>query len=89
MLRMGPLHATRDAMSTEVRIPQIGFSTQEGTLTEWLVADGAVVEAGKPLYTLELDKSVQEIESPASGTLKILAETGAVYGVGTRIAEII
>src|SRR5262249_49704901 len=53
------------AMSVEVRIPQIGFSTQEGTLTEWLVADGGRVEAGKPLYTLELDKSVQEIESPA------------------------
>ncbi len=76
-------------MSTEVRIPQIGFSSQEGTLTEWLAADGAKVEAGKPLYTLELDKSVQEVESPASGTLKIHAATGEVYQVGTLIAEIL
>ena len=75
-------------MSVEVRIPQIGFSTQEGTLTEWLVADGAQVEAGKPLYSLELDKSVQEVEAPASGTLKILAATGEVYQVGHLVAEI-
>lgn len=76
-------------MTTEVRIPQIGFSTQEGTLTEWLVADGGAVEAGKPLYTLELDKSVQEIEAPVSGTLKIRAATGEVYQVGALIAEIV
>ena len=75
-------------MSVEVRIPQIGFSTQEGTLTEWLVADGGQVEAGKLLYTLELDKSVQEVEAPASGTLKILAATGEVYQVGHLVAEI-
>jgi len=71
-------------MSTEVRIPQIGFSTQEGTLTEWLVADG-----GKALFTLELDKSVQEVESPATGTLKIHAAAGEVYQVGALIAEIL
>ena len=76
-------------MSTEVRIPQIGFSTQEGTLTEWLVADGGKAEAGKPLFTLELDKSVQEVESPATGTLKIHAAAGEVYQVGALIAEII
>lgn len=75
-------------MSTEVRIPSIGFSTQEGTLTEWLVADGATVEEGQPLYSLELDKSVQEVESPASGTLKIIGETGQAYEVGALIGEI-
>jgi pyruvate/2-oxoglutarate dehydrogenase complex dihydrolipoamide acyltransferase (E2) component len=76
-------------MSTEVRIPSIGFSTQEGTLTEWLVADGARVEQGQPLYTLELDKSVQEIEAPASGTLKVIGQVGEAYEVGALIAEII
>ena len=75
-------------MSVEVRIPQIGFSTQEGTLTEWLVADGGRAEAGKPLYLLELDKSVQEIEAPASGTLKIHAPTGEPLAVGTLVAVI-
>jgi pyruvate/2-oxoglutarate dehydrogenase complex dihydrolipoamide acyltransferase (E2) component len=76
-------------MSTEVRIPSIGFSTQEGTLTEWLVADGAKVEQGQPLYALELDKSTQEIESPASGTLKVIGQVGEVYEIGALIAEIL
>jgi len=76
-------------MSTEVRIPSIGFSTQEGTLTEWLVADGAAVEKGQPLYTLELDKSVQEIEAPASGTLKVIGQVGEVFEIGALIAEIV
>mgnify|MGYP000011431451 CR=1 FL=1 len=75
-------------MSAEVRIPSIGFSTQEGTLTEWLADNGASVEAGQPLYTLELDKSVQEVESPATGTLKIIAAVGEVYPIGELIAEI-
>ena len=76
-------------MSTDVCIPSIGFSTQEATLTEWLAEDGAAIEKGQPLYTLELDKSVQEVESPASGKLKIIAETGEAYEVGSLIAEIV
>jgi pyruvate/2-oxoglutarate dehydrogenase complex dihydrolipoamide acyltransferase (E2) component len=76
-------------MSVEVRIPQIGFSMTEGNLTEWLAADGARIENGAPLYTLEIDKAVQEIPSPATGTLKIHGEPGQVYPVGELIAEII
>ena len=76
-------------MSVEVKIPQIGFSMTEGTLVEWLVPDGGKVESGAPLYTLELDKAVQEVTAPASGTLKVKAETGQVYPVGTLIGEIV
>lgn len=76
-------------MSTEIRIPSIGFSTQEAILTEWLVADGGQVEEGQLLYALELDKSVQEVESPASGILKIIAEVGETYEVGALIGEIV
>jgi pyruvate/2-oxoglutarate dehydrogenase complex dihydrolipoamide acyltransferase (E2) component len=76
-------------MSVEVKIPQIGFSMTEGTLVEWLVPDGGKVENGAPLYTLELDKAVQEVTAPASGTLKVKAETGQVYPVGALIGEIV
>lgn len=75
-------------MSVEVRIPQIGFSMQEGTLVEWLVPNGSRVENGAPLYTLELDKAVQEIPSPAAGTLTVHVEVGQVYPVGALIAQI-
>jgi pyruvate/2-oxoglutarate dehydrogenase complex dihydrolipoamide acyltransferase (E2) component len=61
----------------------------EGTLAEWLAADGATVEEGQILYALESDKSIQEVESPASGTLRIVAQVGEVYPVGTLLAEIV
>lgn len=75
-------------MATEVILPKLGFSMNEGTLSEWLVADGARVEEGQPLFALESDKSTQEVESPATGTLKILKETGETYEVGTVLGEI-
>ena len=75
-------------MAIEVLFPKIGFSMEEGTLAEWLAADGASVKEGDPLYALESDKSVQEIESPASGTLKIIASVGEVYKVGDVLATI-
>jgi pyruvate/2-oxoglutarate dehydrogenase complex dihydrolipoamide acyltransferase (E2) component len=76
-------------MATEVLLPKIGFSMNEGVLSQWLAADGAKVKAGEPLYALESEKSVQEIEAPASGTLKIIAQTGETYPVGTVLAEIV
>ncbi len=75
-------------MSTEVLLPKIGFSMNEATLSQWLIADGAQVAAGEPLYSIESEKSVEEIESPASGTLKIMAVVGETYTVGTVLAEI-
>ena len=75
-------------MATQVLMPKIGFSMDEGTLAEWLLADGADVKEGQALYSLESDKSIQEIEAPASGKLKIIAQAGEVYKVGDVLAEI-
>ena len=55
---------------------------------EWLVADGGQVTEGQPLYSLESEKSVQEIESPASGTLRIIAAVEETYEVGTVLGII-
>ena len=76
-------------MSVEIRVPQIGFSMTEGTLADWLVADGATVSEGTPIYTIEIDKSTQDVESPAAGTLKMLGKVGEVYAVGTLIGVIV
>jgi pyruvate/2-oxoglutarate dehydrogenase complex dihydrolipoamide acyltransferase (E2) component len=75
-------------MSTQILLPKLGFSMDEGTLAEWLVADGAAIAEGQPLYSLESEKSIQEIEAPASGTVKILQPAGSAYKVGTLIGEI-
>jgi pyruvate/2-oxoglutarate dehydrogenase complex dihydrolipoamide acyltransferase (E2) component len=77
-------------MSTEVLLPKIGFSMNEGVLTRWLVEDGASVAQGQPLYELESDKSLQEVEAPATGRLKIIVTaTGETYPVGTVLGEIV
>jgi pyruvate/2-oxoglutarate dehydrogenase complex dihydrolipoamide acyltransferase (E2) component len=75
-------------MATEVRIPKIGISMTEATLSEWMVADGATVEAGAPLYSLEMDKSTNDVDAPASGTVTLIGEVGEIYEVGTLIATI-
>jgi pyruvate/2-oxoglutarate dehydrogenase complex dihydrolipoamide acyltransferase (E2) component len=72
----------------QVLMPKLGFSMNEGTIAEWLVPDGAQVTQGQPLYTLESDKSAQEIEAPGSGTLTILKAAGESYEVGTILGEI-
>ncbi|CAG2361729.1 MULTISPECIES: biotin/lipoyl-containing protein [Burkholderia cepacia complex] len=76
-------------MTTQVLLPKLGFSMNEGTLAEWLAEDGATVNEGQVIYALESDKSIQEVESPASGTLRIVAHVGEVYPVGTLLAEIV
>ncbi len=72
----------------EIFIPKLGMSMTDATLSEWLVADGSQVAAGQDLYSIESDKSVQEIPSPAAGRLVILAKAGEVYPVGALIARI-
>jgi pyruvate/2-oxoglutarate dehydrogenase complex dihydrolipoamide acyltransferase (E2) component len=75
-------------MATELLLPKLGMGMEEGTISEWLVADGAEVETGQPIYAIESDKSVQEIESPEAGRLTIIAATGEPLPVGTKIGEI-
>jgi pyruvate/2-oxoglutarate dehydrogenase complex dihydrolipoamide acyltransferase (E2) component len=61
----------------------------EGTLAEWLVPDGAEVSQGDPIYTLETNKTAQEIEAPVFGRLVQKAEAGSTLDVGMEIGEIV
>jgi pyruvate/2-oxoglutarate dehydrogenase complex dihydrolipoamide acyltransferase (E2) component len=75
-------------MATQIILPKLGFSMNEGVLAEWLVADGGQAKEGEPLFALESDKSTQEVDAPASGTLRILKAAGDTYEVGTILGEI-
>jgi pyruvate/2-oxoglutarate dehydrogenase complex dihydrolipoamide acyltransferase (E2) component len=75
-------------MATEIILPKIGFSMTEGVLAEWLVADGATVTEGQPIFSLESDKSTNEVESPAAGVIKITGVPGETYEVGAIIGSI-
>lgn len=75
-------------MTVEVVVPKLGMAMSEGVLTEWLVKDGDSVKEGDEIVTIENDKSVQEIESPATGIIKLLANEGETYPIDTVLAEI-
>jgi pyruvate/2-oxoglutarate dehydrogenase complex dihydrolipoamide acyltransferase (E2) component len=78
----------QQTMSVEIVLPKIGFSMNEGQVAEWLVEDGGAVAEGQPLYALEADKSTNEVESPASGILRITTVVGETYEVGTILGYI-
>jgi pyruvate/2-oxoglutarate dehydrogenase complex dihydrolipoamide acyltransferase (E2) component len=53
-----------------------------------LSMDGAAVQEGTQIYSIESDKSIQEVEAPASGVLRIVAKIGETYPVGELIGTI-
>ena len=75
-------------MAVEILLPKIGFSMNEGQIAEWLAQDGAEVKEGDPLFSLEADKSTNEVEAPATGKLRIVAAVGETYEVGTVLGYI-
>ena len=75
-------------MTADLRIPQLGESVTEGTITRWLKQTGDMVEAEQPVLELETDKATMEIPAGASGQLSIVEPQGAVVRVGTVVARI-
>lgn len=75
-------------MASEIRIPKIGMSATEMILSEWMFADGEQVSAGDIIYTVETDKTTQEIEAQTSGVLRVTGVEGETYPVGTLIGTI-
>jgi pyruvate/2-oxoglutarate dehydrogenase complex dihydrolipoamide acyltransferase (E2) component len=75
-------------VTAEIRVPSLGVGMTEATLAQWLVSDGQAVNVGDPIYTLETDKSTQEIAATVAGTLKISVEPGALMQVGALLGHI-
>jgi pyruvate/2-oxoglutarate dehydrogenase complex dihydrolipoamide acyltransferase (E2) component len=61
----------------------------EAVLSSWLAQDGSAVKQGQPLFAIESEKSVEEIEAPASGRLRVIAQPGSTYAVGAVLGEIL
>jgi pyruvate/2-oxoglutarate dehydrogenase complex dihydrolipoamide acyltransferase (E2) component len=76
-------------MSYTITLPRLGFAMEEGKVVEWFAKDGEHIEAGAPMFSLESEKSVTEIEAPTSGTLSIkVAASDEIYPVGTELGLI-
>jgi pyruvate/2-oxoglutarate dehydrogenase complex dihydrolipoamide acyltransferase (E2) component len=72
-----------------LKLPKLAVSMREGTITQWLVAPGATVAQGQPIYTIETEKTAMDVECPFAGVITPLAPTGQTLPVGTPVAEIL
>ena len=71
----------------EIRVPDLGTTTDEIEVVQWLVRVGEQVTLGQPLLVVETDKASMELESVAAGTLKqIIAEPGQEVATGEVLA---
>jgi pyruvate dehydrogenase E2 component (dihydrolipoamide acetyltransferase) len=76
-------------MSFSVKMPALGESVTEGTVTRWLKAEGDQIALDEPLLEVSTDKVDTEIPSPAAGILqKILVAVDSVAPVGAELAII-
>ena len=73
----------------QFKMPQLGETVLEATVTRWLKRPGDTVEVDEPLVEVSTDKVDSEIPSPAAGALtKILVQEGETVLVGAVMAEI-
>jgi pyruvate dehydrogenase E2 component (dihydrolipoamide acetyltransferase) len=76
-------------VSTDVVMPRMGETVDEGTVNTWHKAVGDPVAEGEPLVEIGTDKVDTDIPAPASGTLaEIRVEADQTVPVGTVIAVI-
>jgi pyruvate dehydrogenase E2 component (dihydrolipoamide acetyltransferase) len=71
-----------------VRIPQLGEGLQEALLVEFLKQPGDDVARDEPIYVMETDKAVTEVESPYAGKLvEWVVEENTVLSIGAEVAK--
>jgi pyruvate dehydrogenase E2 component (dihydrolipoamide acetyltransferase) len=60
-----------------VRLPRLGQTMEKGVITLWMVAEGEALTSGQPLYEVETEKMVTEVEARQDGVLaRILVPGG-------------
>jgi len=73
---------------TEMVMPRLSDTMEEGTILRWLKQDGEHVERGEELLEIETDKANMTYESDQEGILRIVAQEGDTLAVGQTIAHI-
>ncbi|MCO4293854.1 2-oxoglutarate dehydrogenase complex dihydrolipoyllysine-residue succinyltransferase [Solitalea sp. MAHUQ-68] len=75
-------------MALEMKVPAVGESITEVTLSRWIKNDGEYVEMDEVIAELESDKATFELTAEKAGTLKTLAAEGDTIPVGAVICAI-
>lgn len=72
----------------EMRVPVIGESITEVTLSQWLVKEGDYVELDQPICEFESDKATLEFPAEAAGTISFVASEEDDLEIGALVAKI-
>ncbi|MFS0926817.1 dihydrolipoyllysine-residue acetyltransferase [Enterococcus durans] len=76
-------------MAYQFKLPDIGEGIAEGEIVKWFVKAGDTINEDDTLLEVQNDKSVEEIPSPVTGTVKnVLVPEGTVANVGDVLVEI-
>ena len=76
-------------MATEIKVPTLGESVSEATVSKWMKAVGDAVAMDEPLLELETDKVTLEVNAPVAGTLQSIdAPEGSDVEVGALLGSI-
>ncbi|MDN6517845.1 MAG: dihydrolipoyllysine-residue acetyltransferase [Enterococcus sp.] len=76
-------------MAYQFKLPDIGEGIAEGEIVKWFVQAGDTINEDDTLFEVQNDKSVEEIPSPVTGTVKkIIVDEGTVANVGDVLVEI-
>ena len=80
--------AAASAASVEIKVPPVGESITEVTLSRWIKKDGEAVAMDEAIAELESDKATFELTAEKAGTLKTIAKEGDVLAIGTVVCTI-
>ena len=75
-------------MSLEIKVPPVGESITEVTLSSWLKKDGDTVAMDEAIAELESDKATFELTAEKAGVLKTIAKEGDVLAIGAVVCTI-
>lgn len=76
-------------MTMKIVLPKWGMGIDEGTIVQWLKAEGDTVAAGEPVVEIETAKATQAVEAPVAGRLsKILVGPGESVPVNSDLGLI-
>ena len=76
-------------MATEIIMPKLGLTMTEGSIVHWMKHDGDTVKKGEPIFEVQTDKVVLEVEAPSDGVLRTLTGEGITVPVLTIIGWVV
>ena len=76
-------------MPTEILMPALSPTMEEGTLAKWLVKEGDTVKSGDIIAEIETDKATMEVPAPFAGTVvELTVKVGDTVSAGSVVARI-